>query len=411
MKKVLAIALALVMVLALVACGNGEGTAPATPPAAPAYGGAAAQPETPPAGGAAAQPQQQTPPAGSVPPAEIAPEDAAELRIALVAHGPESIQFDGSFNEGAWTGILEFLGTHGLDPNTHARFFQAHAADNEARVDVMIDAIDTWGADILILPGFHFAESVYTAANLYTETMFVVLDTRTDPGPTPANVVTILYAEEQSGFLAGYAVVMEGYRQLGFMGGIAVPAVVRFGHGFLEGAEYAAQSLGLAPGDVTINYHYIGGFAPNPAVTTMAGSWFAAGTEVIFAAAGGAGFSVIAAAEDAGAWVVGVDVDQSGASDVVITSAMKALAVSVNDMLNDYVGGGFRGGSDLLFDASLNGVALPMANSRFSTFTQAQYDAIYAQLASGAISVTTTVTPTVAEANLNLNLVTLNEIS
>jgi basic membrane protein A len=376
MKKVLAILMALAMVFAVAACGNGNG------------GGGSGNGGNGAAGGF----------------------DLSSLRIALVAHGPESIQFDGSFNEGAWTGIIQFLAANNLPANVHANFFQSHAANDEARVDVMMDAINTWGANILIMPGFHFAESSYTAANLFPDTMFVVLDTATDPGPTPANVVTILYAEEQSGFLAGYGVVMEGYRQLGFMGGIAVPAVVRFGHGFLEGAEHAARELGLSAGDVTVNYHYIGGFAPNPAVTTMAGSWYAGGTEVIFAAAGGAGFSVIAAAEDAGTWVVGVDVDQSGASDVVLTSAMKALAVSVNDMITDFVNESFRGGSDLLFNAALNGVALPMNNSRFSTFTQAQYDAVYAQLANGSIVVSTTVTPTVAEANLALQLVTLNEI-
>ena len=167
------------------------------------------------------------------------------LRVALVAHGPESIQFDGSFNEGAWNGILSFLRTQGLDASEHAMFFQSHAADNDARVDVMGDAIE-WGASVLVLPGFHFAESVFTAANLFPDTKFVVLDTLTDPGPTPANVVTIRYAEEQSGFLAGYAVVMEGYRELGFVGGVAVPPVVRFGHGFLEGAQFAAQELGLS---------------------------------------------------------------------------------------------------------------------------------------------------------------------
>ena len=196
----------------------------------------------------------------------------AGIRVALVAHGPESIQFDGSFNEGSWNGILDFMSQQGLDPATNANFFQAHAADDEARVDIMSDAIE-WGADILVLPGFHFAASVYTAANLFPDTMFVVLDTTTDPGPTPANVVTIVYAEEQSGFLAGYGVVMEGFRDIGFMGGIAVPAVVRFGHGFVEGAELAAQELGLAPGEVTISYHYIGGFAPSPEVQTMAAAW------------------------------------------------------------------------------------------------------------------------------------------
>jgi len=312
-----------------------------------------------------------------------------DLRIALVAHGPESIQFDGSFNEGAWNGIVQFLEARSLNPAVNANFFQSIEADNEARVDVMIDAIETWGAHILILPGFHFAASVYTAANLFPDTMFVVLDTRTDPGPTPANVVSILYAEEQSGFLAGYAVVMEGYRNLGFMGGVAVPAVVRFGHGFIEGADFAAQELGLSAGDVSISYHYIGAFAPSPEVATMAASWYAGGTDVIFAAAGGAGASVISAAEDAGTWMVGVDVDQSGASDAVLTSAMKALAVSVVDMLTDFVSDDFQGGADLLFDASNNGVALPMDTSRFSNFTSAQFYDVFAQIANGSVVVTT----------------------
>ncbi|MCL2663717.1 MAG: BMP family ABC transporter substrate-binding protein [Oscillospiraceae bacterium] len=332
-----------------------------------------------------------------------------DIKVALVAHGPESIQFDGSFNEGSWNGILSFLRDQGLDPAEHANFFQAHAADNDARVDVMTDAI-SWGADILILPGFHFAASVHTAAGLFPDTKFVVLDTRPDPGPTAANTVSILYAEQQSGFLAGYAVVMDGFRDLGFMGGVAVPAVVRFGHGFIEGAEFAANELGLAAGEVTINYHYIGGFAPDPGVTTMAGSWYAGGTEVIFAAAGGAGFSVITAAEDANTWVVGVDVDQSGASPRVITSAMKALAVSVNDMLTEFVGGTFRGGSDLVYDAAVNGVALPMSSSRFSNFTEAQYNAIYAQLANGSIVVSTTLPPEGGSTNPN-DLITITDVT
>jgi len=337
-----------------------------------------------------------------------------EIKIALVGHGPASLQFDGSFNEGAWMGILEFLNARGLDANTHASWFQAHDANNEARVDVLTDAVETWGAGILVLPGFHWAAAVYTAANLFPDAMFVVIDTLTDPGPTPANVVTISYAEAQSGFLAGYAVVMDGFRDLGFMGGVAVPPVVRFGHGFIEGAEYAAQELGLAAGEVTISYHYLGDFAPNPATTTMANSWYAGGVEVIFVAAGLSWQSVAPAASDAGAWVVGVDTDQSLLPGVdvsmFLTSAMKALAVSVNDMLNDYADGGFRGGSDLLFDASNNGVALPMANSKFRHFTQAQYDAIFAKLANGSVVPSTTITPTVAEANLNIQLVTVNFI-
>ena len=335
--------------------------------------------------------------------------DPDKIKVALVAHGPQSIQFDGSFNEGSWNGIIAFLNSRGLDPNEHARFFQAHEADDVARVDVMSDAI-SWGADILIMPGFHFAASVAEAQDLFPDTMFVVLDVRPNfGGPEAANTVSILYAEEQSGFLAGYATVMDGFRDLGFMGGVAVPAVVRFGHGFIEGAEHAANELGLASGDVTINYHYIGDFAPNPAVTTMAGSWYAGGTEVIFAAAGGAGFSVIAATEDAGTWMIGVDVDQAGDSPRVLTSAMKALAVSVNDMLTELVNGEFRGGSNLHYDASVNGIGLPMENSRFSSFSMAQYNAIYAQLANGSIVVSTTLPADGGSTNPN-DLITITDV-
>jgi len=279
----------------------------------------------------------------------------------------------------------------------------------------MSDAIE-WGADILVLPGFHFAASVYTAANLYPDTMFVVLDTMTDPGPTPSNVVTILYAEEQSGFLAGYAVVMDGFRDLGFMGGIAVPAVVRFGHGFVEGAEFAAQELGLAPGEVTISYHYVGAFAPSPEAQTMAYSWYASGTEIIFVAAGRVWDSVRTAAEAGDErWVVGVDVDQSGDSPVFMTSAMKALGVSVYDMLTDFVNDSFRGGSDLHFDATVNGIGLPMANSHFREFTQSQYDAIFAQLVDGSIVVSTVLPAEGASTDphtmIDFDLVTVNFIS
>jgi len=406
-SKILALVLALMLVVAMVAACAEEAPPVADDPVVdePVADDPVVEDEEEPA-----------PPADDEPVVEDTADDV-DLHVALVAHGPESIQFDGSFNEGAWWGIVEFLEGQGLDPASNAAFFQASAADDEARIDTMLLAIE-WGADVLILPGFHFAASVYEAQDLFPEVMFVVLDTRPNGGDGPreaANTVSILYAEEQSGFAAGYAAVMEGYTELGFMGGIAVPAVVRFGHGFVEGADYAAAALGLDEGDITINYHYIGGFAPSPEVATMAGAWYAAGTEVIFAAAGGAGFSVISAAEDAGTWAIGVDVDQADDSDRVLTSAMKALGVSVNDMLTDFVNGNFRGGSNLLFDASVNGVGLPMDTSRFSNFTVAQFDAIMAQMAAGSIVVSTVLPEEGGSTDpndlLDINLVNVNYIS
>ena len=316
------------------------------------------------------------------------PEPYLDVQIALIAHSPESILDDGSFNEGAWQGITRFLNSHGLAAS-NASFFQPHEASDVARIDLISSAING-GANVLVLPGFHFQASLYEAQDLFPETTFILLDAspaRDGNVRIEDNLVAIHYAEHEAGFLAGYAAVMEGYRNLGFMGGIAVPAVVRFGHGFVQGAEYAAYSLGLSYGEVSISYHYLGQFAPDPAITTTAAAWFASGTEVIFVAAGGAGFSVFSAAEGAGASTIGVDVDQSGDSSSVITSAVKGLDVSVYDMITAFLNGEFPGGREFIYDASINGIGLTMETGRFNNFTIAQYNAVFERLATGDITV------------------------
>jgi basic membrane protein A len=168
---------------------------------------------------------------------------------------------------------------------------------------------------------------------------------------------------------------------MGFMGGMAVPAVVRFGYGFLQGAEYAAAKLGID--EITVNYHYTGDFIATPQVQALAAAWYQTGVEVIFACGGGLGASVMAAADDAGKAVIGVDIDQSHQSASVITSAMKGLRESVYACIEDFYNGNFPGGEVLVFDAANDGVGLPMATSKFTTFTQAQYDAIFAELVAG----------------------------
>ncbi|MBK5247401.1 MAG: BMP family ABC transporter substrate-binding protein, partial [Peptostreptococcaceae bacterium] len=190
-------------------------------------------------------------------------------------------------------------------------------------------------------------------------------------------------AEDQSGYLAGYAAVKDGFTKLGFMGGMAVPAVVRYGYGFVQGAEAAAKEMGIA--NVDVKYHYTGGFDATPEVQTLASSWYADGTEVIFACGGAVGFSVMAAADAAGAKVIGVDVDQSGENPTVITSAMKGLSDAVQQTLADYYAGSFPGGESLVLGAESKGVALPMETSKFTTFTQADYEKVFASLADGSI--------------------------
>ncbi|MCL1995113.1 MAG: BMP family ABC transporter substrate-binding protein [Defluviitaleaceae bacterium] len=293
---------------------------------------------------------------------------------------------DGSFNQGAWEGLVAYAVANNI---THT-FIQPAAVSDAAYLEAIELAVNG-GAQLVVTPGFLFINAIYQAQDLFPDTMFVLIDAvPSSPDGVPRieqNVVAINYAEEQAGFLAGYAAVMDGHRNLGFIGGIAVPAVVRFGHGFVLGADHAAMQLGLASGDVTINFHYAMTFSPSPEVQTLAASWYHDGVEIIFAAAGGAGFSVMAAAEAQGGLIIGVDLDQANDSDTVVTSALKGLGASVYYAVSEFFAGSFPGGQNLVLGAAEDGVGLPMGTSRFQTFSQAQYNAIFDQLVSGAIVV------------------------
>ena len=292
---------------------------------------------------------------------------------------------DKSFNQGAWEGLVQYANEKKI---SHKYYQPAEQSD-----DAYLTAIDLavkGGAKVVVTPGFLFETPIYIAQDRYPNVNFILVDgTPHDASysnfKTGPNAVGILYAEDQAGFLAGYAAVKDGNKKLGFVGGMAVPAVVRYGYGFIQGAEYAARELGLAPGSVTINYHYTGNFVASPEAQTLAASWYNQGADVIFACGGAVGNSVMAAAEQTGKKVIGVDVDQSGESRTVITSAMKGLQASVYSALTDYYNNKFPGGQTKVFEAANKGVGLPMASSKFQTFKQADYDKIFADLASGKI--------------------------
>ncbi len=291
---------------------------------------------------------------------------------------------DKSFNQGTWEAIKAFAEANGKTYN----YYQPSAQSTEIYVE-RIDQAVADGAKVIVTPGYLFEEPIFIAQDKYPDVSFVLIDGNPHNADyseyrTEKNAVGIVFAEEQSGFLAGYAAVKDGYTKLGFMGGMAVPAVVRFGYGFVQGADYAAKELGLT--DVTLNYNYTGGFAATPEAQAMASSWYNDGVEVIFACGGAVGNSVMAAAEAANGKVIGVDVDQSSESQTVITSAMKGLGAAVEQALTAYYAGSFPGGEAWVLGADKNGVELPMATSRFEKFTQADYDAIYAKLASGEVA-------------------------
>jgi basic membrane protein A and related proteins len=290
---------------------------------------------------------------------------------------------DKSFNQGTWEAIKAYAEANGKTFN----YYQPSAQSTEIYVE-RIDQAVADGAKVIVTPGFLFEEPIFIAQDKYPDVNFVLIDGNPHNADyseyrTEKNAVGIVFAEEQSGFLAGYAAVKDGYTKLGFMGGMAVPAVVRYGYGYVQGADYAAKEMGLT--DVSINYNYTGGFAATPEAQAMASSWYNDGIQVIFACGGAVGNSVMAAAEAAGGKVIGVDVDQSVESDTVITSAMKGLGAAVEQALTAYYGGKFPGGEAWVLGADKGGVQLPMATSRFAKFTQADYDAIYAKLAKAEV--------------------------
>jgi basic membrane protein A len=204
-----------------------------------------------------------------------------------------------------------------------------------------------------------------------------------------------MYAEEESGYLAGYAAVADGYTELGFMGGQAVPAVQAFGYGFLQGAEQAAKDNSIT--DVNVVYHYTGDFEENATNKATASTMYQGGTEVIFAAGGSVGKSVMSAAAEQEAKVIGVDVDQRYDSETVITSATKGLAASVIavlDAIYNTDSWATYGGEVTYFNASNDGVGLPTivigdengdAFDRFTTFDKAAYDVVFATLVNGTV--------------------------
>jgi len=305
---------------------------------------------------------------------------------------------DKSFNEGAWNGVKDYAEANKV---TYA-YYRPSEDSTAARVETIKTAIDK-GAKVVVCPGYLFEEAIYDVQDQFPKVNFLLLDGEPHTADystykTSPNVHNILYREEQAGYLAGYAAVMDGYTKLGFLGGMAVPAVVRYGYGYVQGADAAAQKMGLAPGSVEIKYWYSGVFAPNDDIKTKMSGWYTEGTEVVFACGGGIYLSATAAADAAGAKVIGVDVDQSAESPTIITSAMKGLTESVKLALGSlYANKGTwdadHAGKTAVLGAAENCVGLPTAADswRLTTFTVDEYNQVFTGMQSGSVTVSNSI--------------------
>ena len=316
---------------------------------------------------------------------------------------------DQSFNQYTWQGVQDFCAANGLNAN----YYRPTEDSDAARLEQMDNAVND-GAKAIVVAGYLFGTSIAEAQTKYPDVQFLALDVATtdlsaDGSAQPAaNTALITYKEEQAGYLAGYAAVYDGYKELGFLGGMAVPAVIRYGYGFVQGADAAAKELGVT--DVNIKYWYSGGFAATDEVKNKMDGWYSEGTEVVFACGGPVCQSCDAAAQANGGKMIGVDVDQSGQFDTVITSAMKALANSVNVALTDAMDNGWKfsdtyAAKQTVLGAAEGCVGLPMETSKFTKFTQEQYDTLYQEIVDGTLvvddSFDTAVTPAVTNVNVD----------
>ena len=312
---------------------------------------------------------------------------------------------DQSFNQYTWQGVQDFCAANSLNAN----YYRPTEDSDSARLEQMDNAVND-GAKAIVVAGYLFGSSVAEAQEKYPDVQFLALDVSTgdlgDKEPA-SNTALITYKEEQAGYLAGYAAVYDGYKELGFLGGMAVPAVIRYGYGFVQGADAAAKEIGAD--DVNIKYWYSGDFKATDEVKTKMDSWYSEGTEAVFACGGPVCQSCDAAAQANGGKMIGVDVDQSGQFDTVITSATKGLAESVNEALTDAMNNGWKfsdayAGKETKLGATENCVGLPMETSKFTKFTQEQYDSMYAAIVDGSLAIDDSYDANVHPATTNVNV-------
>lgn len=312
-----------------------------------------------------------------------------DFRVAVITDCGDI--YDESFNQAAYEGVRNFCGDYGIEYT----YYKPTGDSTYERVDAITMAISD-GYNVIVMPGYVFGEAILEVQDAYPDVFFIAIDVA--PGDLTydyvtyeepsANSVCITFEEDQAGYLAGYAAVAEGYTELGFLGGMAVPAIVRYGYGFVQGANAAAEEFGY---NVHIKFAYANQFFGDPDITNAMEGWYAQGTEVVFACGGGVFTSVCEAACEYGGYVIGMDVDQAPVinsvyGDICLTSAMKNLSESVEFALEKIgknqwydIGGKFLN----LTISDGDYVCLPTDSWNFYNFSEEHYERVAQELANG----------------------------
>ena len=314
----------------------------------------------------------------------------ADEKIALVTD--VGTIDDESFNQACWQAVEAFAAENDVEYT----YYQPNADSLDARL-MSIDQAVTEGATVIVMPGYLFGATLVTAQDKYPNVHFIAVDVSAgdltidyvDYVDPAANVVCVTFSEEQAGFLAGYAAVKDGYTKLGYLGGMAVPAVIRYGYGFVQGADKAAAELGT---EIEIKYTYGGQFFGDASITAKMEGWYSTGTEIVFACGGGIYTSAVEAANKYNGKVIGVDVDQYYIDPCIVTSAMKGLQNVTEALLKDYFDGNWENVGGQVRNYSLaegEYVGIPTAETswRFNSFTTEDYAAIHDAVQKGEVVV------------------------
>ncbi|MCR5724730.1 MAG: BMP family ABC transporter substrate-binding protein [Treponema sp.] len=329
-------------------------------------------------------------------------ESKESLRIAMVTDSGDIT--DQAFNQTTYQACKAYAEENHLD----FKYYKP-AGDSTADRIASVDAAYQDGYSVIVLPGFTFAEVIKSVASDYADAKFIGIDLgKGDFGDyvLPSNVYCASYAEELPGFFAGYAAIKEGYRHVGYLGGMAVPAVIRFGYGFIQGVNAAALNLGVAD-SVTIEYVYGGQFYGDQTITAAMDGWYKnRGVEVVFACGGGIWTSACEAAAKVNGKVIGVDIDQTAlingyGEGMHVTSALKGLGPTVKTVLSaiqagewdaSYAGKIARLGLVSGTNLSVNYVGLPTDTWAMKNFTVDEYKALVNDVFTQKLTVSDVVT-------------------
>ena len=326
---------------------------------------------------------------------------AEDVKVAMITDYGDIT--DQSFNQTTYEAAKAFCEANGLE----FQYYKPASDSDTDRISSIENAIDD-GYNVIIMPGYAFAKAIVATAGENPDATFIALDVSEydlqDANGTaadfswqyPANLYSAVYQEELCGYMAGYAAVKLGYKKLGYLGGMAVPAVVRYGYGYVQGADAAAKELGLT--DVTMKYVYGNQFYGDADITAYMDTWYADGVEIVFACGGGIYDSAGEAAAKVGGKVIGVDVDQKGTIDgkygdgITVTSAMKGLGATVFAELtavkeDKFVGGKVENLGLVGDDPEANFVQIAPSTQFADGFTQDDYKALVAKMYSGEITV------------------------